>query len=67
MLARGPVDQDGQRLGQLGGDPVAVFLGEPGVAHQVKEAHRRDPLGPVEHAGGVQRSLDVLDQLLGPG
>jgi hypothetical protein len=65
VLPRGPPDQDAERARQLGG-LVAALLGQPGIAHQVQEAHRWHPLWPVEHAGGVQRSLDVLDQLLGP-
>jgi hypothetical protein len=44
-----------------------LLLGQPRVAGQVKEAHRRNPLRPAEDASLLQRGLDVLDQVLGLG
>src|SRR3712207_8103527 len=43
---RRALDQHGQGPGELGGGLVAPLLGEPGVAGQVEEAHRRHPPGP---------------------
>ena len=45
---------------------VAALLGEAGVAGQVQERHRGDPLWPPERAGPFQFVLGVLDQVLGP-
>jgi hypothetical protein len=62
----GAVDQHGQPGRQLGGHLVAELLGELGVAGQVEEAHRRQPLRPGQGARLLQGGLDVLDLVLGP-
>jgi hypothetical protein len=66
VLTRGPVDQHGQGLDERGGGRIALLFGEVGVADQVKERHRRDPLWPSQHAGRLELALDALDEMLGP-
>ena len=60
------VHQRGQPPGDLGGDLVAAFLGQLGVAGQVDEADRRGLRHPLLQSRSLERLLDVVDGVLGP-